>query len=116
MSSCVELTNDGWLDFSLEGHLDRTDARASRLIEIQDFIARADPDAAERLPHRIIERGDGLSRFPEMGRTVPELPGTGIREIIEGRYRIVHRIQGRVIQILAVFEGHRQFPLEDVVE
>ena len=87
-----------------------------RLIELQDFVGRANPTAAERLIHRIVERGDGLSKFPEMGRTVPELPGTGIREIIEGHYRIVYRIQAKVVQVLTVFEGHRQFPLEDVVK
>ncbi len=91
-----------------------TEQALVRLIEIQDFIARANP-AAEQLIHRIVERGDGLSKFPEMGRTVPELPGTGIREIIEGHYRIVYRIQAKVIQVLTVFEGHRQFPSEDVV-
>jgi plasmid stabilization system protein ParE len=85
-----------------------------RLIEIQDFIARNNFDAADRLVHRIVERGDGLSKFPEMGRAVPELPGTGVRELIEGRYRIVYRIQAKVIQVLTVFEGHRQFPREDV--
>jgi plasmid stabilization system protein ParE len=56
------------------------------------------------------------SKVPEMGRTVPELPGTGLREIIEGRYRIVYRIKAKGIQIITVFEGHRQFPAEDVVE
>ena len=92
-----------------------TEQALVRLAEIQDFIARANPDAAERLVHRIVERGEGLSKFPEMGRTVPELPGTGIREIIEGCYRIVYRVQTKAIQVLTVFEGHRQFPSGDIV-
>jgi plasmid stabilization system protein ParE len=50
-----------------------------------------------------------------MGRMVPELPGTGVREIIEGRYRIVYRVQPKAVQVLAVFEGHRQFPSGDIV-
>jgi plasmid stabilization system protein ParE len=86
----------------------------TRLVDIQDFVIRANPTAAERLVHRIVERGDGLSRFPQMGRVVPELPGTGIREIIEGHYRIVYRVQAKVVQVLTVFEGHRQFPREDL--
>jgi toxin ParE1/3/4 len=86
----------------------------ARLVEIQDFIARANITAAEQLIHRIVARGDGLAKFPEMGRAVPELPGTGIREVIEGRYRIVYRIQAKVVQVLTVFEGHRQFPTEEV--
>jgi len=87
-----------------------------RLVEIQDFVTRANPDAADRLVHRIVERGDGLSKFPEMGRMVPELPGTGLREIIEGRYRLVYRIRAKCVQIVTVFEGHRQFPADDVVD
>ena len=87
-----------------------------RLIEIQDFIAQSNPAAAERLIRRIVERGGGLTKFPEMGRTVPELPGTGVREMIEGRYRIVYRIRAKSIQVLTVFEGHRQFPTDDVGE
>jgi toxin ParE1/3/4 len=93
-----------------------TEQALMRLAEIQDFVARANREAAEQLIRRIAERGEGLSRFPEMGRRVPELPGTGMREIIEGRYRIVYRIQAKSIQVVTVFEGHRQFPVEDVAE
>jgi addiction module RelE/StbE family toxin len=93
-----------------------TEQALVRLTEIQDFIARANREAAKRLVHRIAERGEELSNFPEMGRVVPEAPGTGLREIIEGRYRIVYRIQAQGIQIVTVFEGHRQFPAKDVVE
>ena len=41
---------------------------------------------------------------------------SGVREIIEGRYRIVYRIRAKGIQVLTVFEGHRQFPTDDVGE
>jgi toxin ParE1/3/4 len=93
-----------------------TEQALVRLTEIQDFIARANPEAAERLVQQIAKRGEGLSKFPEMGRMVPELPETGLREIIEGRYRLVYRIQAKGIQIVTVFEGHRQFSAQDVVE
>jgi len=93
-----------------------TEQALVRLIGIQDFVAQANPGAAGRLVRRIVERGEGLSKFPEMGRMVPELPGTGLREIIEGRYRIVYRIKAKDIQIVTVFEGHRQFPAEDMAE
>ena len=91
-----------------------TEQALVRLTEIKDFVARANPEAAERLVHRIAERSEGLSKFPEMGKMVPELSGTGLREVIEGRYRIVYRVQPKGIQILTVFEGHRHFPTEDV--
>jgi toxin ParE1/3/4 len=93
-----------------------TEQALVRLMGIQDFVAQANPEAAEHLVHRIVERGQGLSKFPEMGRLVIELHGSGLREIIEGRYRIVYRIQAKGVQIVTVFEGHRQFPSEDLVE
>jgi toxin ParE1/3/4 len=86
----------------------------ARLIEIQDFVAQSNPNAAAALVARIAERGDGLAQFPEMGRAVPELSGSDLRELIEGRYRIVYRVRGKRIEILTVFEGHRQFPANDL--
>jgi toxin ParE1/3/4 len=49
-----------------------------------------------------------------MGRWVPELPESKLRELIEGNYRIVYRVRGKTVQILTVFEGHRRFPASDV--
>ena len=78
-----------------------------RLVGIEDFIAQANAGAAGCLVHQIVQRGEALSKFPE---------GTGLREIIEGRYRIVYRIQAKDVQVVTAFEGHRQFPAEDVAE
>ena len=49
-----------------------------------------------------------------MGRRVPELPGTELRELIEGSYRIVYRVRAPMVQVLTVFEAHSLFPTEDV--
>jgi plasmid stabilization system protein ParE len=45
---------------------------------------------------------------------VPELPGSALREVIEGNYRVVYRVREPMIEIVTVFEGHRQFPVTDV--
>ena len=49
-----------------------------------------------------------------MGRLVPELPETGLRELIFGNCRIVYRIHGETVQVPTVFESHRLFPRQDV--
>jgi plasmid stabilization system protein ParE len=41
---------------------------------------------------------------------VPELPGSGLREVVEGHFRIVYRLSGDEVQILTVFDG--RLPLE----
>jgi len=89
-----------------------TEQAYERLIEIEDFIAADDPDAAARHTNELVGRAKRLAEFPQMGRTVPELPGSELRELIEGRYRIVYRIRASHVEILTVFEGHRQLDAE----
>lgn len=79
-----------------------------RLTTISSYVAEYDHLAAERLIDRLIRRGDALRRFPHRGREVAELPGSGIRALLDGNYRIVYRVRDRVVQILTVFEGHRR--------
>lgn len=91
-----------------------TDQAYERLAEIHDFIARDSEEAADRLVDKVIQRGDRLADFPQKGRVVPELPGLGLRELIEGNYRIVYRLVKSKVEILTVFEGHLLFPIEDI--
>ena len=92
-----------------------TEQAFSRLASIEEFVAADSPAAARRLVTRLIRRTGPLARNPYMGRTVPEVPGTELRELIEGNYRIVYRVRAPMIQVLTVFEAHRRFPTEDVV-
>lgn len=85
-----------------------------RLADIQSFVAADRPDAAERLVARLVRRAGALARSPLMGRRIPELPGSDLRELVEGNYRIVYRAGAGRVEILTVFEGHRRFPLADV--
>ncbi|MDT8424329.1 MAG: type II toxin-antitoxin system RelE/ParE family toxin, partial [Desulfuromonadales bacterium] len=58
---------------------------------------------------KLIRRTDVLYEQPRAGRLVPEAPGTELRELIEGNYRIVYRLIGADIEILTVFEAHKRF-------
>jgi toxin ParE1/3/4 len=46
------------------------------------FIARDNPQAAERFGHEIIVKAEKLNQFPFLGRVVPEFKIEIIREII----------------------------------
>ena len=93
-----------------------TEQALSRLSAIQEYVEGDSPAAAIRLVARLIRRTRPLGRNPYMGRTVPDLPETDLRELIEGNYRIVYRVHPPFIQVLTVFEGHRRFPIEDLPE
>jgi len=87
-----------------------------RLAEIEGFISRDNPQAAVKLVTRLIEKAEALTKFPQMDRQVPEVPGSDLREFIEGNYRIVYRVRNRVVEIITVFEAHRLLPDNDLAE
>jgi toxin ParE1/3/4 len=86
-----------------------------RLAEIEDFVSRDNPQAAVKLVTRLIDKAGALTKFPQMGRQVPEIPGSDLRELIDGNYRIVYRIRKNV-EIITVFEAHRLLPETDLIE
>ena len=64
------------------------------LLEIFDFIAQDDRDAAERWVARLVERAELAATMPFGGRVVPELARNDLREVFLRSYRIVYRVFG----------------------
>ncbi len=85
-----------------------------RLWEIEEFIARENPERAVEFITKLIEKVESVATFPEAGRMVPEFSLPNIREILEKNYRIVYRIASNRIEILTVFEGHRLLRDEEI--
>jgi toxin ParE1/3/4 len=75
-----------------------------RLREIQAFVARDKPDAAERLVTRIVAMVETLRRFPYAGRAGVE---PGDRELVVGGspYVVVYRLFGRQVLIGTIWHG-----------
>ena len=93
-----------------------TEQAWGRLREIERYIARDDASAATRLVDKLIDRGDSLKEHPRRGRRLPELPGSGLRELIVDNYRIVYRRTPKAVEVLTVFEGHRLLRLDELTE
>lgn len=88
-------------------------ARAhARLEAIQEFVSAVDPGSAERLLARLYLRISSLERFPQRGRVIPELPSSGVRELVEGHFRIIYRVAGDEVQVLTVFDSRLPFERE----
>lgn len=91
-----------------------TNEALMRLFEMEDFISQDSPERAEKFVDQIIKHAETLSDKPLIGRTVPEISNPDIRELIFKKYRIVYRIKGNSLYILAVFEGHRLLRIDEI--
>lgn len=93
-----------------------TDSAALDLNAILDFVARQDRQAAGAIFQGIRLKATTLSCFPERGRVVPELQAQSIamyRELLHKAWRIVFRIEGNRVFVLAVLDARRN--VEDLL-
>ena len=85
-----------------------------RIGEISDYIAQDSPVAAEKWIHSIFSRVEQVKDFSQSGRFVPEINRKDIRELIIANYRIIYRIETRVVSILTVRHSRQILPEEDM--
>jgi plasmid stabilization system protein ParE len=88
----------------------RISFRANADIEsVCDYIAKDNPEAAERLDARIHEVIRLLARFPGMGHIRADVPDERYRFHSVGNYAIAYRIEGKMVVIVRVVHGARDF-------
>jgi len=78
------------------------------LRSIRNYIARDSEHYAIDLIEQLILAAERLAEFPRLGRTVPEGHDENIREWFCENYRIIYRIVGERVEILAVVHGRRE--------
>ncbi len=59
---------------------------------VHTYIAQDSTSYASRYIEKLLGRVRQLESFPRLGKMVPEFGIESIRELIEGNYRIVYRI------------------------
>jgi toxin ParE1/3/4 len=77
---------------------------------IDYLVAEGSERAAERLVEKIAAATGKLSKLPDRGRVVPELRREGIqsyREVILKPYRLVYRVSGGLVVVVAFLDGRR---------
>ena len=79
-----------------------TELAVKKLEEFADFIALDKPLSALKWTEKIRKSVNKLELFSQAGREVPEIKRNDIREIIEGNYRIIYRIESGRISILTI--------------
>jgi len=80
---------------------------AQDLDSITEYIAADSPTYARIVLKNIVNQTRILARFPQAGRKVPEFDDENIRELIVYSYRIIYRLEGDEVLIVAVIHGKR---------
>jgi toxin ParE1/3/4 len=82
------------------------------LEEITNRIAKDDSRSAEHFGNLLVDQAISLSKFPKIGRKVPEFNDATIREISHAPYRIIYRLRtsAQQIQILRFWHAARGQP------
>ncbi len=72
-----------------------------------DIAAEGKPAAAKRMAKKIRNCVLRLQAHPHSGRSVPEFPGAGYREVIVNPYRVVYELADNKVVVLRVWHGRR---------
>ncbi len=81
------------------------------LEEIQRYVARDRPAAADRLVDRLLDRIESLEDFPEAG-VVPRderLVVLRFRVLVEGEYLVFYRLVRTQVRVYRVVHGRRRY-------
>lgn len=84
-----------------------TEQALDGLDALLNFIATDAPIAARRFAKRIIDRVDALEEFPKMGTWVEEDETRTYRQLIQGSYRLIYRIDGQTVYLVAIHHAAR---------
>jgi plasmid stabilization system protein ParE len=79
----------------------------SDLDDIRDYIARENPDAADRVMVEIFSAIRALVPFPNQGRTRSDLTARPLRFTLVREYLIAYAPQEKPLWVVAVMHGRR---------
>ena len=85
-----------------------TEFAVDDLRSIHSFISKDSKKYADRFIDKLIARTDQLEKNPNSGRVVPEFNVETVREIIEGNYRIIYKVDQDFIVIVRIHHSARQ--------
>ncbi len=83
---------------------------ADQVQGIRDYLARSSPGYAQALVARLLARADSLDGQPLLGSEVPEYADPEVRELLEHPYRILYRVNGTDVEVIAVIHSARRLP------
>jgi toxin ParE1/3/4 len=87
-----------------------TDSALLDLLNIRTYISQHSQEYARSMVERIVLRTEQLKHHPRSGSMVPEFGDQDIRELLERPYRIVYRVYGDRVDVVAIVHAARLMP------
>jgi toxin ParE1/3/4 len=84
-----------------------TDSAVAQLQALHDYIAQTSPEYARQIVKSVDETFHANRKFSLSGRMVPEYEINEVREVIDGRYRIIYLIGDTYVHVLALIHEAR---------
>lgn len=79
------------------------------LVDLRDYIARENPDAAARTGLTLLAAVERLAELPSLGRS-GRVAGTRELVVLGTPYVIPYRVRGERLEVIAVFHGRQRWP------
>jgi toxin ParE1/3/4 len=74
---------------------------------IATYIEKDSPVYAKSVVSKFFEKAEIIRDFTELGRIVPELNDSTIREVFVYSYRLIYKIDSNTVLFVAVIHGKR---------
>lgn len=81
--------------------------------DIANYIALDKVPATQSWIEEVFDSVKRLEEFSESGRKVPEIDRENIREIVNGNYRVIYKIENNKVLVLTVKNYRQQLNQEE---
>ena len=79
---------------------------------IAAYIERDSPWYAKAVVSKLVETAESIPEYPKLGRLVPELGHSNIRERMVHRYRLIYRLEEERAVVAAIIHARQDFQSE----
>jgi addiction module RelE/StbE family toxin len=79
-----------------------------------EYISRDAPITARRFAQKLLSRVEILITHPHLGSYLPEDDSQTYRELIQGNYRMIYRVENQRVLIVAVHHAARLLHIEEL--
>ncbi len=76
------------------------------------YIERDSPWYAKAVLSKLVATAESIPEYPQLGRVVPELEDSDIRERLVHRYRLIYRLEENRAVVAAIIHARQEFDSE----
>lgn len=84
------------------------------LRRLLEYISVDSPITARRFAQRIVERVEQLTTHPLSGSVIPEDDEEVYRQLVQGKYRLIYRVDGDRVIIIADHHAARLLQIDEL--